>query len=147
MNKINEKNIRKYALKLLKQDYNCGEVVVRTVANNLKIKLPIVAKKISSAMNGGGRAGAQCGILEAGLLILSLLCGRADSKQPRDPLQILAYKLTKKFENEYGNLLCRNIRPEGFKPDQINNICEERIIYGIIFLLNFFEEISNLEKV
>jgi C_GCAxxG_C_C family probable redox protein len=138
---MNKNIVRHYALKLLETDYHCGEVVVRTILNELEIKAPASVLRISASMNGGGRAGAQCGILEAGLFVLSLLYGRHSEKQSREPLQSLAFQLTKKFETEYKNLLCRDIRPEGFSTTQPRGLCTERIICGIFFLLDFFEEI------
>lgn len=138
MNKI---DVKQYALKLLEKDYNCGETVVRTLMRGLELKIPASVLRITASMNGGGRAGAQCGILEAGLFILSILYGRRSTKQSREPLQSLAFRLTKKFEIEYKSFLCRDIRPEGFDPAQPRGLCTERIIYGIFFLLDFFEEI------
>ena len=136
---MNENSVRHYALKLLETDYHCGEVVVRTILHELRIKASASVLSISASMNGGGRAGAQCGILEAGLFVLSLLYGRHSEKQSREPLQSLAFQLTKKFETEYKSLLCRDIRPEGFYSTQPRGLCTERIIYGIFFLLDFFE--------
>ena len=130
-----------YAFELLDKDYNCGEVVVRVLIKELGLKVPKEILRSSSVMNGGGRAGAQCGILEAGLLILALCYGRDTYKKSRDPLQKYAYQLTKEFEIYYKGTLCRKIRPEGFSPHQPLNLCNQRILHGIQFLLDFLKKI------
>ncbi|HBB02638.1 MAG: hypothetical protein US89_C0005G0051 [Candidatus Peregrinibacteria bacterium GW2011_GWF2_38_29] len=139
---MQRKNFKSYAAELLAQDYNCGETVFRVLLKELGIKESKELLKASSFMNGGGRAGAQCGILDAGLMVLSLMYGRDTYKKSREPLQGLAYKLTKEFEKKYKSFLCRDIRPEGFSHIQPEDICNKRIIEGIEFLLDFFKKID-----
>ncbi|OLN26367.1 hypothetical protein DSOL_5027 [Desulfosporosinus metallidurans] len=47
------------------------------------------------------------------------------------------------FEDEFGSLNCRDLRPEGFKPDNPPHLCEEITKKAIMFTLNILIPSSN----
>ncbi|MFA6521623.1 MAG: C-GCAxxG-C-C family protein [Candidatus Gracilibacteria bacterium] len=139
---MQKKSFPLYTEDLLIKGYNCGEAVVRVLSRELDLEVSNDVLKISAFTNGGGQAGGQCGILNGGLIILSLMCGRYSNDTSREPLQSLARKLTREFEDKFKSLLCREIRSEGFNASQLESICNKRIVEGVGFLLDFFKRNS-----
>ncbi len=140
---MKEIDIEKYTESLLKEDYNCGEAVVRAVFEQFDIRVPDFYLRPLSSMNGAGRAGAQCGILEGGLFVISTLYGRSNSKKSREPLETLVSNFAREFKGRYGSFLCKEIRKEGFFGNQNRNICNNRIKNGVLFIIDYIESVKN----
>jgi hypothetical protein len=84
-------------------------------------------------MHGAGRYGAQCGLVEGGLMFLGVwgkMMGRSEDWIVE---QCNAY--ARNFESRFGSLLCRDLRPQGFADDQPPHLCEgltvDAAIWGV----------------
>ena len=51
------------------------------------------------------------------------------------------YFFAEKFEKEFGSLICKVLRPEGFKPENPPHLCEDLSKKAILFTINFLSEV------
>lgn len=54
----------------------------------------------------------------------------------------LCFKLAEQYEDRFGSLLCRELRPEGFHPDNPPHLCEKLTVASILFFLDFLKEVA-----
>jgi hypothetical protein len=86
-------------------------------------------------LGGGGLYGGQCGLIQGGIIFISLLCARRGLD--KDTLTQHCYDYSARSVKELGSLLCREIRPEGFSDDNPPNLCEPRTVQNIIATVRF----------
>lgn len=91
-------------------------------------------------MHGAGQYGAQCGLVEGALMFLGL---RYAQQKGAEKTAALCKQLATNFERRFGSLLCRELRPEGFKKDNPPHLCEPRTVEAVLFHIEF---ITNLEN-
>lgn len=76
----------------------------------------------ATGMHGAGRYGAQCGLVEGGLMFLGLWGREMGKTQEWITEACNAY--AQGFERRFGSLLCRELRPQGFIDGQPPHMCE-----------------------
>jgi hypothetical protein len=58
------------------------------------------------------------------------------------------YAFAQQFENKFGSLLCRELRPQGFYPDNPPHLCKgltrKAIEFGIVYVTDLVEETIGL---
>jgi C_GCAxxG_C_C family probable redox protein len=97
--------------KLFKEGYNCSQAVLGAYCDDLGLDFE-TAIKLSSSFGGGmGRLREVCGAVSAMFMIAGLRCGYAD---PKDTLSKqkhyeLIQQLAKRFEDENGSIICRQL--------------------------------------
>jgi hypothetical protein len=116
-------------------DDNCAVTTIETAAP--LFGLAVERQVISSALglHGAGGYGAQCGLVEGGLIMIGLLGGRAG--EPREQIIRLCRRYAEQFEAAFGSLLCRELRPEGFHPDNPPHLCERLSVRAVCFTVDF----------
>jgi len=90
-------------------------------------------------MHGAGGYRAQCGLVEGALMAVGIIGrrhGLADDQVVR-----LCYAFAEQFEAEFGSLLCLELRPEGFRPDNPPHLCEELTRRAIQFDVAFLGDV------
>ena len=90
-------------------------------------------------MHGAGGYRAQCGLVEGALMAVGILGkrqGLADDQVVR-----LCYAFAEQFEAQFGSLLCRVLRPEGFRPDNPPHLCEDLTCRAIDFDMAFLGDL------
>jgi len=92
-------------------------------------------------MHGAGNYGAQCGLVEGALMFLGL---RYAKQKGAEETAALCKKLAAEFEEHFGSLLCRELRPEGFKKENPPHLCEPFSVKAIIFHIGFICKLENL---
>ena len=97
----------------------------------------------ASGMHGAGLFGAQCGLVEGALMFIGIV-GRGKGMSI-DEVEPICYEFAEGFQREFGSLLCREIRPEGFSDDNPPHICEPRTVEAIVFAAEFIVEKLELE--
>lgn len=115
-------------------DYSCAEVTLRILE---QLYPAGVDEKLLAAAYGlnAGRCGLQCGLVEGALLFLGLYGrkkGLADSE-----LKALCRAYCEAFSVRFGSLLCRELRPEGFGPQNPPHLCEARTVEAVAFSAAF----------
>jgi C_GCAxxG_C_C family probable redox protein len=103
------------------EDYGgCGQVVVAALQDAFDMPNPDVFKSMSGYAGGGATVGdAGCGAYVGGILWLSLLKGR-ERDNFKDPERVRfeafanARKLHRKFVDEFGTVICREMQMKLF---------------------------------
>ena len=96
----------------------------------------------ATGMNGAGKFGAQCGLVE-GCLILLGIKGRREN-MTKDEIMGACYDFASEFQERFGSLLCRVLRPEGFHSSNPPYLCENLARKALTFNAEFIS--SNTGK-
>jgi len=101
--------------------------------------------KATLGMNGAGRYGAQCGLVEGSLMFLGIW---SDNKgMTYKQTQILCSSFAEIFEKTFGNLTCAILRPEAeaSAKDPVHT-CEELKVKALLLILEFLYGIHSCPK-
>lgn len=96
--------------------HGCGQTTLAAVQDALGLINNDVFKAATGFAGGFGRSGIGiCGVLTAGVLMISYIFGRSrenfrDPERKRAKVYELIMKLIHKFLNEYGSIYCRDIQ-------------------------------------
>jgi len=91
----------------------------------------------AAGMHGAGGYRAQCGLVEGMLMFL----GIAGSKTglSRKETAAACYQYAEVFEKQFGSLLCRDLRPEGFSANNPPHLCENLTCRALLFAVDFLQ--------
>jgi hypothetical protein len=98
----------------------------------------------ATGMHGAGRYGAQCGLVEGGLMFLGLWGREMGKTQGWITEACNAY--AQGFERRFGSLLCRELRPQGFIDGQPPHMCEELSVDAASWAVKWVGRFSEQEK-
>ncbi len=133
--------IRERVKQYYRQDnFNCAITTLKILGE--KFAVPINDQVLDAAvgMHGAGGSRAQCGLVEGTLLFLGIW-GRKNSLSDEDIIDACREFATT-FTARFGSLLCKELRPEGFSPDNPPHLCEPLTCATIIFSIEFITECS-----
>jgi C_GCAxxG_C_C family probable redox protein len=116
-------------------DLNCAttSLLIFSEIFHINLNSQIIAAAIG--MPGAGQYGAQCGLVEGGLMFIGIQ-GKEKGLEHKDIVK-KCNNFAKGFEDEFGSLNCRDLRPEGFKSDNPPHLCEEITKKAILFAMKF----------
>ena len=120
-----------------RENLNCATTTLKVLGKIFDFKPNSQIINSAVGLNGAGRCGAQCGLVEGVLMTIGII-GKNNAlsnefiiDQCRDFAQ--------KFEREFGSLLCRKLRPQGFSKNNPPNLCEAITKKALLFSTNFIE--------
>lgn len=119
-------------------DINCATTIIKTLAEIFNIKIDSQVINAATAMHGAGEYGAQCGLVEGTLMFIGIYGEK--QKLGKTNIIKLCNKFAKEFEIRYTSLLCKELRPEGFKEDNPPHLCEDFTVEAIRFTKAFINE-------
>ena len=146
--KIRSTSLRDFIAEGVRQAYHgedipCVPTSLRILGQLFDIEISGDVYTACWGLNGAGLYGAQCGLVEGALMILSMLCHRY--KMDTDGISRVCSNFASDFEDRFGSLLCRELRPEGFTNDQPPHLCEERTVAAIVFAAEFIEDVFKIK--
>ena len=100
----------------LDQNYNCAESVLRAGNEYYDLGLHDRDMIVAAAYGGGIQSGNTCGAVLAGAGILSMKYVEQKSHDSKD-IRPVVLKLIQQFNKTYGSVLCKDIKPQSFKPE------------------------------
>lgn len=119
-------------------DWNCAVTALRILAEVFDVDLSPRVLDAALGMYGAGGYRAQCGLVEGALLAIGII-GK-DQDLSDDTIPRACYEFAEQFEGRFGSLTCRELRPEGFSPDNPPHLCEELTCEAILCDIVFVSE-------
>jgi hypothetical protein len=130
------------------RDINCAWTTLEALSH--WFDLPIHQQVFDAAlgMHGAGGYRAQCGLIEGALMFLGLT-GRAHGIVDKE-IVAACYRFAAQFESHFGSLSCRELRPQGFAPDNPPHLCEgltcETILFDMAFVGHWLASAGAAER-
>ena len=126
-------------------DLNCATTTLKMFSLIFEIELDSQVINSAIGLHGAGEYGAQCGLVEGTLMFIGIRGHKINLSKEQIIKQ--CYFFAKKFEKEFGSLLCRELRPQGFSKDNPPHLCENITKKAILFSTEFIEKfIKNIKS-
>lgn len=119
-------------------DINCATTTLKILSEYFNIPLQSQVIDAAVGMHGAGGNGAQCGLVEGALLFIGIL-GRSE-RMADDKIIHLCKTFGHEFEVRFSSLACRDLRPQGFSPENPPHLCESLSCKTITFAIEFLEK-------
>ena len=97
-------------------NYNCAETIIRAGNDYYGLELHDRDMIMMGAYGAGIQCGNTCGAVLAAAAILSMKYVEAKAHESTD-IKPVTMKLMREFRDEYGSTLCKDIKPQSFKPE------------------------------
>jgi len=97
-------------------NYNCAETILRAGNEYYNLGLHDRDMIMVAAYGAGIQTGSTCGAVLAGASILSMKYVEAKAHESED-IRPVVNKLIRAFNAEYSSVLCKDIKPQSFKPE------------------------------
>jgi hypothetical protein len=124
-------------------DDTCAYTTLSIVSDLFAAPLEAPVMDAALGMWGAGGHRAQCGLVEGALMLIGVL-GRRRGLD-RDQISKLCMDFARGFEGRFGSLICRELRPEGFSPDNPPHICEDLSRRAIRYTTRFVADAFRLQ--
>ena len=98
------------------QNYNCAETILRAANEYYGLELHDKDMIMVGAYGAGIQAGNTCGAILSAAAVLSLKYVEAKAHES-DDIRPVVQKLLRKFNEKYESTLCKDIKPQSFKPE------------------------------
>jgi hypothetical protein len=96
--------------------------MLRVLAGGRRMELHPQVFAAAAGMHGAGGYGAQCGLVEGGLMFLGIV-GRESGLDAAE-IEALCRAFAAGFTEHFGSLSCSVLRPQGFSAGQPAHMCE-----------------------
>ena len=121
-----------------RDELSCATLTLKILSEKMDVPLHRQVLDASMCMNGAGKYGVQCGLLEGGLMFIGILGGKYGFD--RTDSEAFCREYAAVFEERFGSLSCRDLRPQGFKPENPPHLCETLTVEGVAFTLDFLSD-------
>ena len=98
------------------QNYNCAETILRAANKYYDLGLHDKDMILVGAYGAGIQSGNTCGAVLSVAAVLSLKYVEAKAHESED-IRPVVQKMMRKFNEKYGSILCKDIKPQSFKPE------------------------------
>lgn len=122
------------------QNLNCAVTTLKILSENFL--LPLHPQVIQGTLGlNAGRFASQCGLVQGSLLFLGIY-GHQHGMQQAE-ITSLCHNFSSQFRQQFTSLLCNQLRPQGFSPDQPPHLCENLTAFAITFTTEFIQRECN----
>jgi len=120
----NKQSLGELATAAHKEGYNCAESILRVFRTELNLPLHEETLTIATGFGGGlGQAGCLCGALSGAIMVISLLQGRTDAKQSKDPAYANVKEFHTLFVQKFSASCCRALKAHAFGTTEQRHNC------------------------
>ncbi len=117
-------------------NYNCAETIIRAGNEYYDLGLHDRDMIAFAGFGAGIQTGNTCGAILAAVSVLSMKYVEKNAHESKD-IKPVTISLIQEFNKRYGSVLCKDIKPQSFKPDTrcqatIETACDilEQVIDG-----------------
>ena len=100
----------------LDMNYNCAETIIRAGNEYYDLGLHDRDMIAFGGFGGGIQTGNTCGAILSAVSVLSMKYIEKNAHESRD-IKPVTTALLNEFNNRYGSILCKDIKPQSFTPD------------------------------
>lgn len=121
------------------RDINCARTTLYCMSRLFNQPLDPQLDHAAIGLNGAGRMGCQCGLLEGGLLFLGIRAaslGRTDKE-----ICSLCGRYAAAFRQRFGGVDCQTLRPGGFQKSDPPHLCEKLTVEAVRLLHAFVTDL------
>lgn len=125
-------------------DVNCARACLICLGELFDTKIERQTMASALGMHGAGGYRAQCGLVEGSIMFIGIYLyktGQAENK-----IVSACRGFAEKFEDVFGSLLCRDLRPNGFSRNDPPHLCESLTCRGIAFAYQHIQGITPMQK-
>ena len=122
------------------EDLNCAATTLKTLAAIYNLDLHEQVLAASIGMHGAGKFGAQCGLVEGALMFIGIY--GTEKKVDDERIVMFCHEFAQSFELEFGSLLCKELRLQGFSENDPPHLCESKTKTAIGFTANFIRNLT-----
>ena len=123
-----------------KDDINCARTMLICLGELYHIPIEQQTIKAAVGLHGAGGYRAQCGLVEGGLMFISVYfdyLGRTEEETVA-----ACYSYAEAFDSHFGSLRCYDLRPTGFTSNDPPHMCEKLTCRAIEFAYQYIKEIT-----
>jgi len=120
-----------------KENFNCAITTLKILS---ELHYPELHPQIIEAAFGlnAGRCGSQCGLVEGALLFIGVYGSQND--MTKEEIADVCHRYCNEFQKVFGSLLCKELRPQGFSPNNPPHLCENLTQKAVMFSAKFISE-------
>ena len=100
----------------LNENYNCAETLIRAANEYYDLGLHDRDMIAFGVYGGGIQTGNTCGAILSAASVLSMKYIEKKAHDSKD-IRPVTTMLIREFNNKYGSVLCKDIKPQSFQPD------------------------------
>ena len=119
------------------QNLNCARTMLLCLGDRFHVAIAPQTLQAAVGMHGAGRFRAQCGLVEGALMFIGIAAAAA-GKSDKD-IEKLCFRFAEAFTTRFGSLLCRDLRPGGFRPSDPPHACESLTVDAVDFAEGFLQ--------
>lgn len=123
-------------------DETCALTTLRILSELFETPLAGQVLDAAAGMHGAGEYGAQCGLVEGVLMFIGIY-GKANHI-PDEYIIQSCREYAGLFDKEFGSLLCRVLRPQGFAADNPPHICEPLTERAVFFAVDYLASVRDV---
>lgn len=124
-------------------DINCAKTTLKTLAEIFEINLSSQVVESATGLPDKGIFGLPCGLVQGSLMFIGIL-GQERGLDNKNIVE-LCNDFANRFQNEFGCLTCKGLRPQGFKPENPPHLCEEITKKAIRFGANYINALIQMK--
>ena len=117
------------------EDLNCATAMLKILGEIFAVEIHPQVIAAAVGMHGAGKYGAQCGLVEGSLMFIGLYGGQLGLKT--ESIVALCNDFAGRFEKRFFSLRCKELRPQGFRPEDPPHLCEGKSRIAVHFAADF----------
>lgn len=119
------------------EDLSCAMTTMKVLSEIFHSELHPQVLEATYGLNAG-RLGSQCGLAEGALMFIGVY-GQQKGLGAQDVAK-LCHDFSSGFQDEFGSLLCKEVRPQEFSPDNPPHLCENITKRATMFSTEFISK-------
>lgn len=115
---------------------NCAKTMLKILGDFYDIKIEKQVYDSATGLNGAGRYGAQCGLVEGCLMFIGIIGEKHNFK--KEEILTICRDFARDFQKKFGSVLCSNLRPKIVTSNSIH-LCENLTKDAVLFVMDFLK--------
>lgn len=132
------KRVEKYNVEM---GFNCAITTLKVLSEEFSTEISDQIIFGAIGMNGAGQFGAQCGLVEGGLMFMGIYL--AESGFKASDITAICNRFAGQFVAHFSSLTCSDLRPEGFKESNPPHMCSDLIVQALEFDIKFLKKLGD----